>query len=62
MLIMANFSKDNLFTIPEWHKEAIVYQIFPDRFNRDTNFVLGDKHTEDWYGELDYRTFLGGKP
>ncbi|PRX32599.1 glycosidase [Orenia metallireducens] len=60
MFIMANFSKDNLFTIPAWHQKAIVYQIFPDRFNRGSNFVLEDKYTEDWNGEVNYRTFLGG--
>ncbi|MFW6030600.1 MAG: alpha amylase N-terminal ig-like domain-containing protein [Halanaerobiales bacterium] len=60
MFIMANFSPDNLFTIPAWHREAVVYQIFPDRFQRGSDFSVTEKVTADWNTELEYDTFLGG--
>ena len=60
MFIMANFSPDNLFNIPDWHREAVVYQIFPDRFQRGSDFNVTEKITADWNTELEHDTFLGG--
>lgn len=52
-------AEKDIFTVPEWAKKAIVYQIFPERFNN------GDKsndheNTQDWYGGVNRESMLGG--
>ncbi len=57
------------FHTPDWMKGAVMYQIFPDRFHRDSNFSFASmKETElqrperitheDWYEDVD----IEGKP
>ncbi|MDD4717710.1 MAG: glycoside hydrolase family 13 protein [Eubacteriales bacterium] len=55
---------DKFFTTPEWMKEAVMYQIFPDRFARDSGFSVekmmssGDPDErifhENWNDEVDF--------
>ena len=54
------------FTTPEWAKGAVIYQVFPDRFNRSGRVNLAGKlepYTvhEDWYEEVDWRPDRNGK-
>ncbi len=40
-------------SVPSWYKNAIVYQIFPDRFARDENWLARQKNAErkpEWKG------------
>ena len=62
------------FSTPEWARGAVMYQIFPDRFNNGerSNDVLSDEyaylnshvnHVPDWYQypeNMDVRNFYGG--
>ncbi|NCC82291.1 MAG: glycoside hydrolase family 13 protein [Clostridia bacterium] len=64
------------FSVPTWYKESVVYQIFPDRFNKSKNqdpFKAGKKNALihlDWNddphyirnekGEVIYWDFFGG--
>ena len=51
--------KSNLFDSPDWVKDAIFYQIFPDRFaNGDVS--LNPEHTENWGDAPTYTNFFGG--
>lgn len=53
------------FKTPDWLKGGLIYQIFPDRFNRSekTKAVLtGDKKLrDDWGGEPEWRPTKEGK-
>lgn len=49
----------DVFTPPAWVKDAVFYQIFPERFaNGDPS--LNPEVTEDWGGEPTPRNFFGG--
>ncbi|WP_025692910.1 alpha-glycosidase [Paenibacillus zanthoxyli] len=49
----------DLFRVPEWAKEAVFYQIMPDRFaNGDT--ANDPEGTEAWGGEPKVDNFFGG--
>lgn len=60
------YAKD--FKTPDYMKGSLIYQIFPDRFNRDKEFTLNRMMTcsdreervyhEDWYEDVD----IYGKP
>ncbi len=51
---------DKSFTVPEWYRESIMYQIFPDRFCRSGKIseISGHKSEytihEDWYEPLTF--------
>ena len=52
-------AEKDIFIVPEWARKAIVYQIFPERFNN------GDKsndprNIQDWYSKVDRESMLGG--
>jgi glycosidase len=53
---MPNIKADDLFHLPEWTKDAVIYQIFPDSFYR------GDgADSEGWYrGPRESDDHLGG--
>jgi len=55
MFIMPTIAKKDLFIVPEWTKDSIVYQIFPERFKKG-----GEDEKEEWYGNVKYDSFLGG--
>lgn len=56
------------FQTPDWFKGAVIYQIFPDRFNRGSDYWPGQMQAarqaservyhEDWYEDVD----IHGKP
>ncbi len=63
------------FEAPLWHKNSVMYQIFPDRFCRGSDFeanarIAGKKTAEDWYqppcytknedGDIEEWVFYGG--
>ena len=45
---------------PRWVSGAVFYQIFPDRFNRSSNYVHGDRRLADWSDEPHHGVFFGG--
>ncbi len=54
------------FTTPDWAKGAIIYQIFPDRFNKSGRVELKGKLEPytihgDWYEEVDWRPTPDGQ-
>lgn len=51
-------AKEDIFQIPEWSRDAIVYHIFPDRFNKGEE-KLSDNYP-DWYGDVNNEIILGG--
>lgn len=48
--------EEDRFTVPDWTTEAIIYQIFPERFHRGPGAV----HDDAWYGPVKWDSFLGG--
>lgn len=57
--VMPTISRKDTFVVPEWAKESIVYQIFPERF------CNGDKtndpeNVKPWDSEVDTKIMLGG--
>ncbi|OPJ64203.1 glycoside hydrolase family 13 protein [Clostridium oryzae] len=51
--------ENDIFVVPEWARESIVYQIFPERYNN------GDKSNDPedvkpWDSEVDTKIMLGG--
>lgn len=34
---------DRNFSVPNWYRGSIIYQIFPDRFNRDSSYKFNNK-------------------
>lgn len=52
-------AEKDIFQVPEWAKNAIVYQIFVDRF-ANGNPSLNPQNTSDWYSEISRDTMLGG--
>ncbi|WP_106767731.1 alpha-glycosidase [Paenibacillus faecalis] len=49
----------DVFKVPQWAKEAVFYQIMPDRFaNGDLN--NDPKRTEPWGGQPSINNFFGG--
>ncbi|OQY07537.1 MAG: hypothetical protein B6I28_05510 [Fusobacteriia bacterium 4572_132] len=55
MFIMPTIAKKDLFIVPEWTKDSIVYQIFPERFKKG-----GENESKEWYENVKYDSFLGG--
>lgn len=45
--------------IPSWVKDAVFYQIFPDRFAKSTQ-VFKPSNLQDWGAEPTFRGFMGG--
>ncbi len=52
-------NEQDLFQVPEWAKEGIVYQIFPERF-ANGNKRNDPKHVEPWGGKPKTDNFFGG--
>jgi cyclomaltodextrinase len=51
--------ESNIFSPPTWVKDAVFYQIFPDRFaNGDES--NDPAHVETWGGQPTYTNFFGG--
>ena len=52
---------ENCYETPEWFKGGIMYQIFPDRFYREGDFVVskGKIKREDWFGIPSYKPVNG---
>jgi glycosidase len=51
--------KNDLFKVPEWAKEAVFYQIFPDRFaNGDPS--NDPEYVQEWGGRPDLYNHFGG--
>jgi glycosidase len=48
-------AQQNVFTVPSWARDAVVYQIFPERFHPGT-----DTLPEKWYDPVERGSFLGG--
>ncbi len=56
---MPTMGEKDLFTIPQWASESIVYQIFPERF--DNGDISNDPATvKPWYSKVVRDTMLGG--
>ena len=54
------------FTVPQWAKGAVIYQVFPDRFCKSGACDLRDKLTpytlhRDWYEEVDWQPTPDGR-
>src|SRR5512147_1877643 len=47
-------------TTPEWVKDAVFYQIFPDRFARSSRLALNGLHLEPWDTPPTTYGFKGG--
>lgn len=49
------------YTVPEWVKGGVIYQIFPDRFCKKGDFSVGKgkQKREDWGGEPKFRDLDG---
>lgn len=45
----------DIFTVPSWAADAVVYQVFPDRFHPGT-----DALPDDWHEPVEWNTFRGG--
>jgi len=52
---------ENGYSTPDWFKGGIMYQIFPDRFYREGDFVVpkGKVKREDWFGIPSYKPVNG---
>jgi len=52
---------DESYTTPEWFKGGIMYQIFPDRFNKVGDYPIGRGKTlrTDWGGTPEFRPYNG---
>ena len=48
-------SPADIFSVPSWARDAVVYQIFPDRFHPGTDVL-----SESWNGPVTRATKLGG--
>ncbi|NLK62901.1 MAG: alpha-glycosidase [Fusobacteria bacterium] len=59
LFIFAYLAKKDLFKVPSWFKESIIYHIFPDRFSREKNFINNNKF-ESWDTPITATTHLGG--
>lgn len=59
LFTMPLLQKDDVYAVPDWAQEAIVYQIFVDSFYRGDGYRTqpGDL---DWYGRERHRGHLGG--
>lgn len=49
----------DVFTPPEWVKEAVFYQIFPERF-ADGDPSNNPENTQPWGGKPEWHNFFGG--
>ncbi|MDP4145570.1 MAG: glycoside hydrolase family 13 protein [Bacillota bacterium] len=59
VFIMPTMAEKDIFVTPDWASEAIVYQIFPERFcNGDPS--LNPEGIQEWYSKINHRSMLGG--
>jgi cyclomaltodextrinase len=59
MYVMPYICTADIPVVPEWSYDAIVYQVFPDRFC-NTDSSLDPPGTKPWNYEVDHLQFLGG--
>ena len=59
LFTMPLLQEDDLFAVPAWTQEAVVYQIFVDSFYRGDRFEAEEQHP-DWYTRERHRSHLGG--
>ncbi|WP_338779035.1 alpha-glycosidase [Metabacillus sp. FJAT-52054] len=55
----AYIAEADVYEAAEWHKEAIVYQIFPDRFCNG-NAAINPPGTKEWGTEINASSMFGG--
>ncbi|AZB41020.1 glycoside hydrolase family 13 protein [Bacillus sp. FJAT-42376] len=55
----AYIAEADVYDAPEWHKEAVVYQIFPDRFHNG-NPAINPPGTQTWGSEITASSMFGG--
>lgn len=53
--VLPYIAEQDIFTVPSWARDAVVYQIFPDRFHTGSPTL-----PENWYGPVTSESFLGG--
>ena len=52
-------SQKDLFIVPQWANESIVYQIFPERFYNGDK-TIDPENVKPWDSKVDRETMLGG--
>jgi glycosidase len=52
-------NEQDIFSLPKWWQDAIVYQIFPERFKKGDS-MHAPAPCEDWGGEPTRENFFGG--
>lgn len=52
-------SEKDIFIVPQWANESIVYQIFPDRFYNGDK-TIDPKNVKPWNSKVDREIMLGG--
>lgn len=52
-------NEKDIFLIPEWAKDAIVYSIMPDRFNNGDS-SLTPENVKSWNSKVEYNEYIGG--
>ncbi len=59
LFTMPVLDSQDLFNVPDWAGDAVVYQIMPDRFSRSEGYVAQPKHAA-WGSAVAVDTYLGG--
>lgn len=59
MYMFSTIAYEDIFETPEWTKNSIIYQIFPERFYRGDNFK-DEKKFDKWDGKIGINSYLGG--
>lgn len=56
---MPVLDKQDIFIVPSWTDEAVVYQIFPERFYRGDLYEKENNY-KDWYKDVEMGSYHGG--
>lgn len=59
LFTMPVLDREDLFVVPEWAQNSIVYQIFPERFYLGDKYIKDEKHQE-WNSDVKHDSYLGG--
>ncbi len=59
LFTMPLLQEDDVFVVPDWVQEAVVYQIFVDSFSQGEGFQAQEGQP-DWYTRERHRAHLGG--
>jgi len=59
MFMFSTIAEEDLFKIPDWTENSIIYQIFPERFYRGDSYKEEGKF-EKWDSKVKWDSFLGG--